>query len=405
MQYEGGKFSKSRNIGVFGDKAGEIGVPASVWRYYLLANRPETSDSQFAWRDFITRNNSELLSNLGNFCNRVLTFMKKYEFTLPSCSLVPEGELSEEGDSPRAIFVRDVNAILAQYIDSMENVKLRNGLQAMMALSARGNLFLTESGLDNTLFTTKREECDVVMLLAANLIWTLSALVHPFMPDTADAILAQLDAPPRTVPARGKFSIDLLPGHRIGKAAHLFKQIDPKMEEVWRNQFGGSKDSKAGDAAGAAGAAPVSKRQAQKAAKAAKKAAQPSTATVKEKTPEMLALEEKVKEQAEVVRKAKEAAKAGAQAGEVDKEVAALLKLKCVSGDGFRFPLFLALICGDTHFSEKRILTSPKHLLPVPILSLCDANARAWHHRNELTEVTDKLAKLEVDGQAPGGAP
>lgn len=56
---------------VFGNSAKETSAPPSVWRYYLLMNRPETSDSQFMWGEFIARNNTELLNNLGNFVNRV----------------------------------------------------------------------------------------------------------------------------------------------------------------------------------------------------------------------------------------------------------------------------------------------------------------------------------------------
>ncbi len=56
---------------VFGTSARETNVPASVWRYYLLMNRPETSDSIFTWNEFVSRNNADLLNNLGNFVNRV----------------------------------------------------------------------------------------------------------------------------------------------------------------------------------------------------------------------------------------------------------------------------------------------------------------------------------------------
>ena len=45
-----------------------------VWRYYLLSNRPEQSDTDFKWSDLVARNNSELLANLGNFINRALSF-------------------------------------------------------------------------------------------------------------------------------------------------------------------------------------------------------------------------------------------------------------------------------------------------------------------------------------------
>ncbi|KAJ1843131.1 methionine--tRNA ligase mes1, partial [Coemansia sp. RSA 486] len=71
LNYETGKFSKSRGVGVFGNNAQDTGVPPDVWRYFLLANRPEKSDTIFTWSDFVSRNNNELLNNVGNLCNRV----------------------------------------------------------------------------------------------------------------------------------------------------------------------------------------------------------------------------------------------------------------------------------------------------------------------------------------------
>ena len=74
LNYEDGKFSKSRGVGVFGNDTQETGIPADVYRFYLLYVRPETQDSIFCWSDFALKNNTELLNNLGNFINRVLTF-------------------------------------------------------------------------------------------------------------------------------------------------------------------------------------------------------------------------------------------------------------------------------------------------------------------------------------------
>jgi len=66
LNYENIKFSKSRNTGIFGDDAQNTGIPPEVWRYYLLTNRPEQSDTKFLLSDFKQKNNSELLSNVGN---------------------------------------------------------------------------------------------------------------------------------------------------------------------------------------------------------------------------------------------------------------------------------------------------------------------------------------------------
>lgn len=399
LQYESGKFSKSRNIGVFGDKAEETGVPASVWRYYLLANRPESADSQFIWRDFVNKNNGELLANLGNFVNRVLTFTaKKYDSKLPqvpaeyASKLSTEGPLSGEGDDIHAKFIRDVNEIIAQYVSAMDAVKLRLGLQTLMQLSARGNLYLSEVGLDNSLFTNKRAECDVLILLAVNLIWVLSSLVHPFMPETADQMCAQLNAPPRVVPfqedstatgvaaaadadgdgegqasaetskqqqqsqssrlpitpGRGLFALDLQPTHTISKPSHLFKRIEDSQADAWRAKFGGETAAKSATIADAPSKAPsgvgktgtgqqdgqagLSKKAMAKLEKEKKKAAHAAweAAQPKVKSEEMLDLEKRIEEQGKKVRDAKDATKNGKSAQEagVDDEVSALLKLK-----------------------------------------------------------------------------
>ncbi len=70
LNYEDGKFSKSRGVGVFGTDARNTSIPADIYRFYLLFVRPESQDSSFSWTDFVTKNNSELLNNLGNFVNR-----------------------------------------------------------------------------------------------------------------------------------------------------------------------------------------------------------------------------------------------------------------------------------------------------------------------------------------------
>ena len=78
MNYEDGKFSKSRGVGVFGTDAIETGIPADAWRFYIFYNRPEKQDFQFTWKDFMEKMNSELIGNLGNLVNRTLLFVNKY---------------------------------------------------------------------------------------------------------------------------------------------------------------------------------------------------------------------------------------------------------------------------------------------------------------------------------------
>ena len=70
LNYEDGKFSKSRKVGVFGDNAIETGIPSEIWRFYLLINRPEKADTLFTWKDFGVKINNELLMNIGNLSQR-----------------------------------------------------------------------------------------------------------------------------------------------------------------------------------------------------------------------------------------------------------------------------------------------------------------------------------------------
>ncbi|KAG5461127.1 MAG: YGR264Cp-like protein [Olpidium bornovanus] len=234
LQYEGDKFSKSRNRGVFGNNAKETGVEVSVWRYYLLAVRPENQDSSFHWHDFVAKNNSELLANFGNFCNRVLKFIDaKYGSVIPDYTAVSEEDVRKK-------LRESVNPLLREYNEALEVGRLRHGLQVVMQISARGNQFLQESGVNNALFANRPERCAAAVGAAANLIYLLAALVHPYMPSTAADVCAQVNAPQPLIP--DTFSGDaLLPGHRIGKPRHLFTRIPEEKAEEWRQRFAGGR--------------------------------------------------------------------------------------------------------------------------------------------------------------------
>jgi len=190
---------------------------------------------------------------------------------------------------------------LKDYTEAMDSVKLRLGLQTVMLLSQRGNLYLQSSGFGKALMTENPTRCAQVVTRAANLIYVLSALVYPFMPSTSASILSQLNAPPRAVP--DALSIDLLPGHHIGTPEHLFKKIDEKMAGFWRAKFAGNDSVSA--APGANETSGTSKRK----AVAAKKSAQNPTSGQVEvdgpKSAEVLALDAKIAEQGGLVRELK----------------------------------------------------------------------------------------------------
>eukprot|EP00842_Homolaphlyctis_polyrhiza_P000116 jgi/Hompol1/1104/HPOL_005520-RA len=206
LQYEDGKFSKSRGVGVFGDNVMASGIPPEVWRYYLFSVRPESSDSQFLWASLIAANNNELLANFGNFVNRILKFINaKYDGEIPEYKVT---------DQPEVKLIEDVNALLAQYIEALEGTKIRQGLRLFMEISARGNQYLQENKIDNNLFANSRARCDNTVATAANLVYLLSALVYPYMPTTSAAIIKQLNLPQRRITDQWT-ATDILPGHQI----------------------------------------------------------------------------------------------------------------------------------------------------------------------------------------------
>jgi methionyl-tRNA synthetase len=66
LNYENDKFSKSRGVGIFGDNIQESGIPADIWRYYIMMNSPERTDTNFSWKDFQDKLNNEIVGNFAN---------------------------------------------------------------------------------------------------------------------------------------------------------------------------------------------------------------------------------------------------------------------------------------------------------------------------------------------------
>ncbi|KAG0151313.1 hypothetical protein CROQUDRAFT_719813 [Cronartium quercuum f. sp. fusiforme G11] len=338
LQYESAKFSKSNNVGVFGQNARETGVPSEVWRYYLISTRPETNDSQFTWTDFIAKANSELLNNLGNFVNRIIKFCNarfnsvvpdplSWPVTGPAAPPditpaemnTPERDQFDEADQE---FVRDINTLLTQYIESADSLKLRNALAVVMAISARGNQYLQENKIDYNLLLASPRRCAQIVLVSLNLVYLLSVLVHPFMPTTGDLILKQLNAPNRRLPRT--FGLDLLPGHTIGEAVYLFRKIDADRSSFWRKQYGGNKVVPNGNMGTPTKSTNESKKAQKKAAKSKAAAVNATLTYTGPKTDEMVGLEREIVAQGDLVRKIK----GGQTTGDLGEELGTLLQLK-----------------------------------------------------------------------------
>jgi len=272
LNYEKGKFSKSRGIGVFGTSAKETGIPADVWRYYLLSRRPETGDTEFEWDGFIAANNNELLKNFGNFVNRIIKFVNSANFD----SVVPDHTKYDDAEKSLEKHIKETNEILTEYRQQMEAVKLRQGLATVLRMSSLGNQLLQDNRLDNALAKEQPDRCAAVVGLALSHVHLLASAIAPYMPATALSILQQLNAELLIIPDGEWRGNTVEPGHKIGKAAYLFSQIKPEKEKEWREMFGGEELKKAKAEKEAKAAAKKAEKERKKAKKAAGGAAKPA---------------------------------------------------------------------------------------------------------------------------------
>lgn len=259
LNYENGKFSKSRGIGVFGDTAQKSGIGPDVWRYYLLKIRPETADNHFEWKYFIDANNSELLARLGNFVNRVIKFTNvNYSSTIPDYTRLLTDPMFSNS-------ISQVNDHLKEYLSRLEAVRLKDGLTTAMAIAQEGNNFLQSNGFNNKLVTESPDKAAAVVGIAINLVYLLASVFVPYLPATSEGILEQLGSPPFLHIPDKWTADDLKPNHTIGKGKHLFSLIDPKKEDEWRDMYGGTQADRAKKEQG------LAEKAAKKAAAKAKK--------------------------------------------------------------------------------------------------------------------------------------
>jgi methionyl-tRNA synthetase len=132
--------------------------------------------------------------------------------------------------------ISDINTLLKQYRGFMDETKLRDGISTAMSLSKRGNQYLQDSDLHKLAINDPERSAEVI-LNAINLVYLLTVMIHPFMPAISSEFLQQLNAPPRSLPE--VFSVDILPGHKVGKAEFMFElilNVDGAQERAWQQR-------------------------------------------------------------------------------------------------------------------------------------------------------------------------
>ncbi|XP_075757891.1 methionine--tRNA ligase, cytoplasmic isoform X2 [Pelodiscus sinensis] len=232
LNYEDGKFSKSRGVGVFGDMAQDTGIPADIWRFYLLFLRPEGQDSAFSWHDLLLKNNSELLNNLGNFVNRAGMFVCKF-----FAGRVPSMELG--ADDKRLL--AHITLELRQYNQLLEKVRIRDALRCILSISRYGNQYIQ---VNEPWKRIKGDDADRVRAgtvtgVAINIASLISVMLQPYMPSVSATIQRQLCMPQAYSVLPDAFLCLLPPGHQIGTVSPLFQKLENEQIEALKKRFGG----------------------------------------------------------------------------------------------------------------------------------------------------------------------
>ncbi|MGR3455102.1 methionine--tRNA ligase [Pseudooceanicola sp.] len=233
LNYDGGQFSTSRGRGIFMDQALEI-LPADYWRWWLLSHAPESSDSEFTWENFQQSVNKDLADVLGNFVSRVTKFCRS-KFG----EEVPAG--GGYGPQEEAL-IAELTRRVAGYQAHMDAIEVRKAAQELRAIWVAGNEYL-QSAAPWAAFKEDPERAAVIVRLSLNLIRLYAVLSAPFIPDSAETMLAAFGpGARRDWPAGDASDFEALPaGAGFTVPENLFAKITDEQREDWQSRFAGTR--------------------------------------------------------------------------------------------------------------------------------------------------------------------
>ncbi len=239
LNYENSMFSKSRGIGIFGNDAIDTGIPCDMWRFYMMYNRPESSDYTFTWKNFQSHVNGELINNLSNLCNRTFTFISKNM----DSTVLP---LNQEDAYTKDIW-KEITKQEKTITELMEKIELREAYKKIFILSNYGNKIFQENEPWNLI----KKDSQKTHVLLSNLIYLirdLSTLIYPFTPHTSFAIrsILQLEKHPYNAltttspPLWKNLSQNFTEIKTITRPTLLFKRLEDAMITEFQSRFSGS---------------------------------------------------------------------------------------------------------------------------------------------------------------------
>jgi methionyl-tRNA synthetase len=232
LNYYGGKFSTSQRRGVFMDAALEL-LPADYWRWYLIANAPESADASFTWEHFQATVNKDLADVLGNFVNRVLRFGAN-RFG----NQVPEGGAGRTAEQQLTATLEDR---IKAYEEQLQGMQFRRAAATLRSIWALGNEYL-DAAAPWTVLKADREGAAAIIRVAINLIRVFAVLSAPVIPASARQMLQALRLSAQPGWLAGELTAELQAvkaGHGYDVPDVLFAKIEDAQLERWKSEFGG----------------------------------------------------------------------------------------------------------------------------------------------------------------------
>ena len=224
LNLEGDKISTSKNWAVWlHEYLIDFPEKQDVLRYVLTANAPETKDNDFTWKDFQTRNNSELVAIYGNFVNRALVLTQKFfENKAP--------DLHELTDYDKET-IAEISNLKSKISDLLDNFHFRDALKEAMNLARTGNKYLADNE-PWKLIKTDEQRTATILNLSLQISANLAIAFKPFLPFSSAKLLKMLNLNDNLVWTDFGRTDLLTTGHELGEAELLFEKIEDEPIEA-----------------------------------------------------------------------------------------------------------------------------------------------------------------------------
>lgn len=215
LTLEAKQFSTSRNWAVWLPDYLERYDPDPL-RYILSVNMPETGDTDFSWREFVRRNNDELVATYGNLVNRVLSFtFRNFDGRIP-----PIGELDEVDNA----LLATTNETLAKVGDPLSNCRFKEAVKAAFGLAQEANRYLDTKAPWKAI-KENREDAAKTLGVTLGAISCLETVLYPFLPFSSEKLHNLLGSPGQIEDNGWNFRFPLT-GQSLPKPEPLFTKLD-----------------------------------------------------------------------------------------------------------------------------------------------------------------------------------